>query len=286
MFMTSAYRSPAAEQQVRDRCRAALARWVVPHETRSLDTSLGMTHVVCLGAGGQVCVYLPGTNFNTSTSTVVLGALAAHFRVYAADLPGQPGLSAGDRPDDELSGYAGWVRELIEWVGRQDGAAPVVLVGHSRGAAVALSAAPDTVRGLALFSPAGLVKVRPTPAMLRSTVPWLVRRDDVGARRLLGYMSGPGSTPSADLVDWMTLVARACRTTGAPDPLPTALLRRWSGHDVRVAVGEHDVFFPPARLTIACRMMVDRAPIVVPGAGHLLVDEEPGLAAQVVAGLV
>ena len=118
--------------------------------------------MLSLGSGTHVCVYLPGTNFNTSSSATVLGALAAHFRVYAADLPGQPGLSAANRPQDELAGYAGWVTELIHWVSCWDSRAPILLAGHSRGAAVALSANPDTVDGLALFSPAGLIEcVRP-----------------------------------------------------------------------------------------------------------------------------
>ena len=284
--MASVYRSRAGAEQVQDWCRAALARWVAPHRAHVVDTSLGMTHVVSLGTGNHVCLYLPGTNFNAASSTTVLGALAAGFRVYAADLPGQPGLSAASRPADVHADYAAWVTELVDWVTRRVDRSPILLAGHSRGAAVALSTDPGTVRGLALFSPAGLTAVRPTLAMLRSTVPWLVRRNSVDARRLLDYMSGPGRTPAADLVEWMTLVARTCRATGAPDPLPDADLVRWKGRNVRVVVGEHDVFFPVAKLHEACRAKLDLEPFVVPRAGHLLVDEEPGLAAGTVAGLV
>lgn len=284
--MTNAYRSQAGAEQVQDWCRAALARWVVPHQTHVVDTSLGTTHVVSLGAGDHVCVYLAGTNFNAASSTAVLGALAGTFRVYAADLPGQPGLSAADRPAVEHSGYAWWVTELIDWVAGRDGRARILVAGHSRGAAVALSANPDTVHGPALFSPAGLIAVSPTLTMLRATLPWLVRRNTVGARRLLDYMSGPGRAPADDLVEWMTIVARACRTTGAPGPLPDTDLVRWKGHNVRVAIGDHDVFFPIARLHKACRDTLGLEPLVVPGAGHLLVDEEPELSADVVAGLI
>lgn len=127
--------------------------------------------------------------------------------------------------------------------------------------------------------------MRPTLEMLRSTVPWLVRRDSVGARRLLDYMSYPGRAPAADLVEWMTIVARACRTTGAPGPLPDADLVRWQGHNVRVAVGDHDVFFPFAKLREACRAKLGQEPFVVPSTGHLLVDEAPELAAEMVAAL-
>jgi hypothetical protein len=248
-------------------------------------TSCGQTHAASAGAGDHVCIYLPGTNFNAASSRVVLGALASQCRVYAADLPGQPGLSSSVRPDDELSGYAGWVRDLTAWVRSRHVGNHIVLAGHSRGAAVALSADPDSVDGLALFSPAGLAAVRPTAHMLWSTVPWLVRRNDSASRRLLDYMSGPGQVPAPDLVEWMTLVARSTRTTGAPGPLPDAELVRWRGHRLRVAVGDHDVFFPVDRLTGPCETKLGVDPFVVRGAGHLLVDEEPELVAGMVSGL-
>ena len=153
--MASAYRSPAGAEQVRNWCRAALASWVVPHQTHWVATSLGATHVLSLGTGTDACVYLPGTNFNASASIPVLGALADKFVVYAADLPGQPGLSAADRPGDELSGYAGWVTDLIGWVGRRHTGArlparrdtPVAPQSHCRPTPTPWTAWPCSARG-------------------------------------------------------------------------------------------------------------------------------------------
>ncbi len=286
--MASPYRSPVGAAQVRDWCSAGLASWGVPHATHEVDTPCGQTHVVSAGtaSGDGICIYLPGTNFNAASSTVVLSELASRCRVYAADLPGQPGLSSATRPDHELSGYATWLTDLIAWVRRLHERERIVLAGHSRGAAVALSVNPDSVDALALLAPAGLTQVRPSIEMLRSTLPWLVRRNNAGARRLLEYMSGPAHPPADDLVEWMTLVARACRTTGAPDPLPEDDLIRWKGRDVRVAVGAHDVFFPVSKLRGPCGIKLGREPIVVPGAGHLLVDEEPVLVADLITSLL
>ena len=284
--MASPYRSPVRADQVRDWCTAGLASWKVPHATHTVDTSSGQTHVVSIGTGDGICVYLPGTNFNAASSTVVLSALAPRCRVYAADLPGQPGLSTAMRPAHELPGYAAWLTDLISWVRRRHQRARIVLAAHSRGAAVALSADPDTVDGLALLAPAGLTEVRPSIEMLRSTLPWLVRRNNAGARRLLEYMSGPAHAPADDLVAWMTLVARACRTTGAPGPLPRADVIAWRGRHVTVAVGEHDVFFPVSKLREPCRTMLGLEPLVVSGAGHLLVDEEPVLVSDLIAALL
>ena len=188
----------------------------------------------------------------TSSSSAVLEVLATRLHLYAADLPGQPGLSAAVRPKDEVSGYAGWVDELVSWVHSRHPDARIVLAGHSRGSAVALLVNPDTVHGLALFSPAGLIAVRPTRQMLQATLPWLLRRNDAGARRLLAYMSGPCRTPAPEQVQWMTLVARMCRTTGAPGALPDTVVNRWRGRHVRVVVGDHDVFFPTSKLGEVC----------------------------------
>ncbi|MCY4724641.1 alpha/beta hydrolase [Nocardioides sp. STR2] len=284
--MANTYRSAAGAEAVRDWCSAGLARWELPHSTHEVDTSHGTTHVVALGTGDGVCVYLPGTNFNAASSMTVLSQLADKCRVYAADLPGQPGLSAAQRPHPEVPGYAAWSRDLIAWVRERHEHGRIVLAGHSRGAAVALSAEPDSVQGLVLLAPAGLSEVRPSFAMLQATLPWLVRRNSAGSRRLLEYMSGPTHATDDDLVEWMTLVARTCHTTGAPGPLPDDTLLRWRGRQVLVAVGEHDVFFPVSRLRAPCRSMLGREPLVIPGAGHLVVDEEPVLVTELVASLL
>lgn len=267
-------------------CRAALNNWGSPHETHEVETSLGRTHVVFLGSGEQVCVYLPGTNFSAATSTVVLQALATHFRVYAADVPGQPGLSADVRPQDEVPGYAAWLADVVAWIRARHPDARVVLVGHSRGAAVALSAEPESVHGLALLSPAGLIAVRPTLRMLAATAPWLLRRNDRGSRRLLQLMSGLTHAPSTQLVEWMTLVARTCRTTGAPAPYPDTVVTRWNGRDVRIVVGASDVFFPVDRLRKASLGKLGVDVTVVEHAGHLLGDEEPVRISNLVAELL
>lgn len=115
------------------------------------------------GQGDGLCVYLPGTNFNAATSTGLLGVLASRRRVVCADLPGQPGLSASGRLGDEPEVWARWVAEVIEECRRRVAEGRVVLMGHSRGAAVALAAAPGSVDSLVQLSPAGLARVRVTP---------------------------------------------------------------------------------------------------------------------------
>ncbi|HRI98433.1 MAG TPA: alpha/beta fold hydrolase, partial [Nocardioides sp.] len=192
--MASIYRSPGDERAVRAWCEERLAG----RNRSTLSTALGETSLVTVGEGPRSVLYLPGTSFNAATSLTVLDALAAAgFRAVCADLPGQPGLSAGERPSD--AAYAHWVGHLVQHV-RRDGADEVHLVGHSRGAAAALAADPGLVDGLLLASPAGLADVRPGWAVLRATVPWMVRRSDSGSRRLAALMAGPELTYADELV--------------------------------------------------------------------------------------
>lgn len=280
------YRSARDAAVVRTWCRSHLDRWTVTHRRQVIDTTLGETHLVSAGDGNDVCLFLPGTNFAAATSTTLLTSLAQQYRVYAADLPGQPGLSAPNRPSDELVGYASWITDVLSWVRVRHPGSRTVLTGHSRGAAVALSSAPDEVHGLALLSPAGLIPARPSVAMLQATLPWLLRRGDDGSRRLLTYMSGPGHQPAADQVEWMTLLARTTRTTGAPGPLPAGTVSGWRGRNVRILVGAHDAFFPLERLKPRARSLLGLDPVVVPGAGHLVTQEAPSVVTQLVAGLL
>lgn len=60
-------------------------------------STLGSTHVVSAG-DGRPLVLLPGTNFCAAAWLDLIGVLAATHRVHAIDLPGQPGLSHGQRP--------------------------------------------------------------------------------------------------------------------------------------------------------------------------------------------
>jgi pimeloyl-ACP methyl ester carboxylesterase len=132
------------------------------------------------------------------------------------------------------------------------------------------------VDGLLLASPAGLTSLRLTPRVLGSTLPWLLRPSARSSARLLEMMTGSVNLPdAASLVEWTTLIGQTTRSTGAPGPLPAAALSQWRGHKVVVVVGQHDVFFPPARIADAAGNHWGVPVEVAPTAGHLLTHEDP-----------
>jgi hypothetical protein len=111
--MADLYRSQGHEAEVRRWCTGRLRAWSVPHAITMIPTTLGQTHLTCLGRDADVCVYLPGTNFNAATSTRILETLATRCCVVCPDLPGQPGLSAADRSRRDSASYSRWVDQVL-----------------------------------------------------------------------------------------------------------------------------------------------------------------------------
>jgi pimeloyl-ACP methyl ester carboxylesterase len=269
----SIYRGADGQDVVTGWCRGRLDAWPVEHRRAVLQTPLGPTHVVTAGAGDRAVVVLPGTTFCAAAMTDFLTGLAEVVRVIAVDHPGQPGLSTAERPGgDRTRRYGAWLDDLLPRV--TDG--PVYLLGHSLGAATALASTPsERVAGLLLVNPAGFVGAKVTAPLLAVTAPWVLRPTRERSARLLRSMLGPGHEPPDALVDWLTLVARHTRTTGAPGPLPAASVRRWRSTPVVVAAGEHDRLFAPARLRGPVRDVLGAELALIGDAGHFVPDERP-----------
>lgn len=273
----SVYRSRRGRAEIRDWCERRLDCWQVPHERREIETTAGQTHLLIAGQPNSGSVlYLPGTNFNAATSLSLAREIASRARLVVADLPGQPGLSAGERPRrDRLAAYGAWAGEVVQHVRGAFGPGPLMVVGHSLGAAVALAAPITDISTLALVNPAGLVRLRVPVPILRSTLAWLVRPADRTSTAVIQHLVGRGRQPQPDLVQWMTLVARHTRPAGAPGPLAPGLLTRWHQTPRVVVSGERDCFLPPGSLG---RAVEDRLGVrlgVLPGLGHLSVADDP-----------
>ncbi len=279
--MADLYRSAASQREVQSWCQDRLDAWAVPHQGRLIASELGEIHVLEAGSGPVTVVYLPGTNFNAATSLALLDELATRGKVLCVDLPGQPGLSAAERPNESFTPQRSWLTRLLAELQPAE-SSRVILAGHSRGAAVALAADPHDIDALALVSPAGLIKANASWSVLRTALPWMLRPSLSRSAALLRLMTAAGRAPSPDLIEWLTMVALHCRTSGAPPPHQAGLIEPWRDRSTSVIVGAQDCFFTPAKLAIAAQTRLGARCDIVPGAGHLTVEEEPRLVAQLI----
>ena len=108
-------------------------------------------HVQDIGdAGLPVLVLLHGTGAATHSWRGLVPLLAPHFRLVALDLPGHGFTQKPPKALLELPGMAAGVCELL----RELGVDPMLVAGHSAGAAVMIRMAPDS-----RLHPKGLVSL-------------------------------------------------------------------------------------------------------------------------------
>ncbi|XKK39285.1 alpha/beta fold hydrolase [Nocardiopsis sp. ARC36] len=151
--MSAIYKTEAGEQELRRRYQEELRTWPVPADHLRVPTREGETFVLASGpANAPPVVLLHGSGANATMWRQDAAAWARHFRTYAVDLVGEPGLSAPSRPPLSSGAHRLWLDDVLEGLGLVDTA----LVGTSLGGWMALDYAahrPDRVRRLALLCP-------------------------------------------------------------------------------------------------------------------------------------
>jgi pimeloyl-ACP methyl ester carboxylesterase len=154
--MAAIYKSEAGGRALARRYRELLALWPVANEQLRLATSQGETFVIASGdKAAPPLVLLHGAGGNSIVWLRDVAEWSKHFRVYAVDVIGEPGLSAPSRPPLASDAYARWLGEIFDALSL----ARADIVGISLGGWLALDFAtrnPSRVRKLALLCPGGV----------------------------------------------------------------------------------------------------------------------------------
>jgi pimeloyl-ACP methyl ester carboxylesterase len=158
--VSAIYRSNAGAQAVEARYREFLRRWPVPNRQFTVPTREGETFVVACGCETAPPLLLfHGSGANATAWLADIAEWSAHFRVYAVDMIGEPGLSAPSRPPLGSEAYALWLDDVLAALSLSC----VSIAGVSLGGWLALDYATrraERVRKLALMCPAGIGRQR------------------------------------------------------------------------------------------------------------------------------
>jgi pimeloyl-ACP methyl ester carboxylesterase len=158
----SIYKSPESERVVMAIYGGLLERWPVSREELRLETRIGETFIIASGPlSAPPVILLHGANSNSLSWMGDIPAIAKSRRVYAIDIPGDPGRSAPSRPKWNGNGYVQRLEDIL--VGLK--IRKTALIGLSQGGWNALKFAsyhPEKVSKLVLLSPAGVINDRPS----------------------------------------------------------------------------------------------------------------------------
>lgn len=277
-LMITAYKTESGRDVIRRWCEIRLSAADCVAAQWEVQTSAGRTRIVAsrspdpgtpAPADRRTVVVVPGTNMNSATMIPLLSELARNNDVISLDVPGQPGTSAPERPRrrGRIPAYGRWLDEVLG----ATVAHPVIVLGHSLGAAIALAGASSLIAGRLLVSPAGITRLAVSPRTLRTTVSWLASPRPERSYDLLRMMTAPDRNVDPALIAWMDLVAGHCRTSLAPGPsdeLPT-------DRPLMVVSGDHDVFLPTLRLAEVVHARLDVELKVLDDCGHLAPHDQP-----------
>ncbi|MDC7340657.1 alpha/beta fold hydrolase [Streptomyces lydicus] len=269
--MSAIYKSEAGARELRRRYREGLDAWPVPAEHLRVPTREGETFVVVSGPeDAPPVVLLHGAGANTTMWQDDITTWARHFRTYALDLVGEPGLSAPSRPPLASDAPARWLDDVLDALG----IARAAFVGTSLGGWLALDYAtrrPARVDRLALLCPGGVGRQKMgwlfRALLLRPLGAW-------GVRRSAGTVAGLDRPEHRAVLDQLVLTFAQFKPRTERLPVfPDGVLRRLA-MPVQVTVGGRDALFDSADTARRLARCVPHATVhVLPEAGHALLGQ-------------
>ncbi len=275
---TILYKSVEAYRRTMALYDRMLGQICVPYTTQFVATQAGLTHVIRAGPRDAPAVFLlHGMNANAVTWVPQINALAQHYCVYAADMPGGMGKSAPTRITRAGSAYGLWLAEVMD--GLEVPAASFIGISFGGWLIFKLArVAPHRIVSALLMSSAGFVPqsnktmFKMLPRLVVMPFVSLERR----ARLFLDVMGTPGYTPTPEDVELFGLLLGYFKyDQRAPDPCndaelaclkaPTALLygEYEAAFDKDLAMGRAQRMLPNL---VQCE--------VVLGVGHGMTGED------------
>lgn len=270
--MAMIYKSEASGRELRDHYRQVLDAWPVPAEHVRVPTREGETFVLVSGPqDAPPMVLLHGSGANASMWRGDIAAWSQHFRTYAVDLVGEPGLSAPSRPALDSDAVSLWLDDVLEGLGITNAA----FVGMSLGGWMALDYAirrPERVTRLAVMCPAGVG---------RQKIGWILTRPfrRGGLRELAMAVVGLDGEKDRQALDAVVLTfthfnPRRERLPVFPDGALGGLTM-----PVLVIVGGRDAMFDSHQTARRVRECIPRSTVnLLPETGHAIFGQAEPIA--------
>ncbi|MFE3773040.1 alpha/beta fold hydrolase [Streptomyces sp. NPDC059122] len=260
------YKSEAGAAEVLRHYQEALDAWPVPAERMRVPTRQGETFVVVSGPpDAPPVVLLHGSGANVTMWQDDIASWSRHFRTYAVDVIGEPGLSAPVRLPLASDAHARWMDDVWEGLGISTAA----VVATSLGGWLALDYAgrrPGRVTRLALLCPGGVGRQKMGGVVKSVLLRAFGRKGVARSARSLAGLEDPALQPVLDTV--IRIFTHFKPRTERLPVFPDEALRGL-GMPVLVIAGDRDAMFDSAETARRVRACVPQATVhLLPGVGH------------------
>lgn len=263
------FKSIASKQAILERYDSILEQWPVPYETLTIPTQYGNTFVIACGDPlAPPLVLLHGSSSNSAMWIGDVTTYHHHYRVYALDIPGEPGKSEAVRFDLNGPDPAIWLLEVFTGLSIDQAA----LLGISLGGWLALKFAttyPERVEKLVLLCPAG---VAPQKASFTLQTVALMFFGQWGIDRLIKIVNGNQPIP-VEALEYTKLIANSFNPRIETIPIFSDEDLRRLRMPVLLIVGEKDALLPSKKTAARLSNLLPHLTLnVMPESGHVLIN--------------
>ncbi|WFR55494.1 alpha/beta hydrolase [Anaerocolumna sp. AGMB13025] len=269
MKTTVAFKTPKGKTEVLKAYDSLAEGWMQPNEKMYIDTRFGKAYVIATGrTDAPPLILLHGSAMNSVMWLKDAQEYSAMYRVYAIDLPGEPGRSSEEQLPFLGKEFAEWLLDVYESLSLQRAS----LIGISLGAWLAVKFAvnyPDKVDKLVLLCPAGIGPQR-TSFLFKMIGHMLLGEKGMD----LLYKKVNGNRPIPEVIqNYQKLIGKNFNYRRETIPLyKDEELRRLS-MPLLLLVGEKDIMLHSDITAERISKLLPQADVtIIPGAGHTLVN--------------
>lgn len=263
----NAFKTNEGKQAVIEYYNMLLSHMNISHEELYVTTRYGDTFMLAAGdKEKEPVILLHGSSMNSAMWIHDMEELSKYFRVYAPDLPGEPGRSNEVQLPFDNMDYAFWLGDVFDALH----VSTANLVGLSLGAWLAAKFASnyaDRVNKLVLLCPAGIGGQNHA---FKDIAMALLPKGESGVDELFQLINGDTPIPEI-MLNYQKLIAAVFNSRMEPVPI-------FSDEDLKrltmpslLIVGEKDIMLNSLETAERYKRLVPTASItVLPDAGHSL----------------
>lgn len=236
-------------------------------EKMTVPTRFGETFALAAGnKAAPPLVLLHGSSMNSIMWAKDMQVFAAQYRVYAPDMPGEPGHSAEQQLPFDTADYVDWLTDVFACLDIKQ----AIVAGASLGGWLALKFAahtPEKVAKLVLLCPAG---IGPQNHAFKDIAIELLAKGEAGVDALFVKINGDAPIPEV-MLNYQKLIAASFRSRMEPIPLFSDEALRALTMPSALFFGEKDIMLNANEAMARYRRLVPSGQAsLLPDKGHSL----------------
>lgn len=258
-----------------------LDRWPVPYETLNIPTHYGNTFIIACGEPtAPPMLLLHGSGSNSAMWIGDVAEYCRRYRVYAVDMPGEPGRSEAVRHELNSPAYGEWLKDIFTALNLEK----ATLTGISLGGWVSLKFSttyPERVEKLVLLCPSGAAPQKMSFMFRAIACSFFGQK---GVDRLIRIINGDQAMQE-EAIQYSRLIANNFSPRMEVVPIfPDEELERLT-MPVLLIAGARDVLLPSKKTAARLQRLLPRlTTVLLPEAGHVLIGHKDRIMSFLSAG--